>query len=50
MSPRLSSSSRCLSKAREYVDEAVGYMDSVPDSIYKDALLDLASYIVRRDR
>lgn len=41
---------RCLSKAREYVDEAVGYMDSVPDSIYKDALLDLASYIVRRDR
>ena len=41
---------RCLSKAREYVDEAVGYMDSVPDSIYKDALLDLASYIIRRDR
>lgn len=41
---------RCLSKAREYVDEAVGYMDSVPDSIYKDALLDLASYIVSRDR
>ena len=41
---------RCLSKAREYVDEAVGYMDSVPDSIYKDALMDLASYIVRRDR
>lgn len=41
---------RCLSKAREYVDEAVGYIDSVPDSIYKDALLDLASYIVRRDR
>ncbi len=41
---------RCLSKAREYVDEAVEYMDSVPDSIYKDALLDLASYIVRRDR
>lgn len=41
---------RCLSKAREYVDEAVGYMDSVPDSIYKDALLGLASYIVRRDR
>lgn len=41
---------RCLSKAREYVDEAVGYMDSVPDSIYKDALLDLASYIVCRDR
>lgn len=41
---------RCLSKAREYVDEAVGYMNSVPDSIYKDALLDLASYIVRRDR
>ena len=41
---------RCLSKAREYVDEAVGYMDSVPNSIYKDALLDLASYIVRRDR
>lgn len=41
---------RCLSKAREYVDEAVGYMDSVTDSIYKDALLDLASYIVRRDR
>lgn len=41
---------RCLSKAREYVVEAVGYMDSVPDSIYKDALLDLASYIVRRDR
>lgn len=41
---------RCLLKAREYVDEAVGYMDSVPDSIYKDALLDLASYIVSRDR
>ena len=41
---------RCLSKAREYVDKAVGYIDSVPDSIYKDALLDLASYIVRRDR
>lgn len=41
---------RCLSKAREYVDEAVGYIDPVPDSIYKDALLDLASYIVRRDR
>ena len=41
---------RCLSKAREYLDEAVGYMDSVTDYIYKDALLDLASYIVRRDR
>lgn len=41
---------RCLSKAREYVDEAVGYIDPVPDSIYKDALLDLASYIVSRDR
>ena len=42
--------SRCLEKARGIVREASGILDPIPDSIYKRALLSLASYIVDRDR
>ena len=41
---------RCLGRAEEFVDQAIGYLDQVPESVYKTALLDLAHYIVSRDR
>ena len=41
---------RCLARAREFVDQAVACLERVPDSIYKNSLLSLAQYIVRRDR
>ncbi len=42
--------SRCLEKARSIVNEALGLLDSIPDSIYKRSLLNLASFVVDRDR
>ena len=41
---------RCLARAEEFIDEAIACLDPVPDSVYKQALLNLAAYIVRRDR
>ncbi len=41
---------RCLQIARRFATEAVEYLDAVPDSRYKTALLQLADYIVCRDR
>ena len=41
---------RCLARAEEYVDQAIRCLDPVPDSIYKNSLLNLAHYIVSRDR
>ncbi len=41
---------RCLEKARSIANEALGLLDSIPDSVYKRSLLNLASYIVDRDR
>lgn len=41
---------RCLEKARAYVESARANLRSVPESIYKSALLNLADYIVSRDR
>ncbi len=42
--------SRCMAKARGIVAEALGLLDAIPDSVYKSSLLNLASYIVDRDR
>jgi len=41
---------RCLDKARAIVREALGMLDPLPDSIYKRSLLNLASFVVDRDR
>lgn len=40
----------CLDKARGIAEQAFSLMDAVPDSVYKEALLDLGRYVVRRDR
>jgi octaprenyl-diphosphate synthase len=42
--------SRCLDKARFIVSEALRMLDPIPDSIYKNSLLNLASFVVDRDR
>lgn len=41
---------RCLQKARVYIDSARANLEPVPESVYKTALLNLADYIVSRDR
>jgi octaprenyl-diphosphate synthase len=41
---------RCMSKAREIVDSAIPHLSCLKDSVYKDSLIDLARYIVSRDR
>ena len=41
---------RCLARAKELADQAVAYLDDVPDSVYRDSLIKLASFIVSRDR
>ena len=41
---------RCLARAKELADQAVSYLDDVPDSVYRDSLIKLASFIVSRDR
>ena len=42
--------SRCLSKAEFYVEQAIACLEPVPESKYKKSLLDLANYVVSRDR
>ena len=42
--------SRCLSKAEHYVEQAIACLEPVPESKYKKSLLDLANYVVSRDR
>jgi len=42
--------SRCLIKAKEIVDDALHYLDCIPDSDYKASIIGLAEYIVSRDR
>lgn len=41
---------RCYSVARAVVDEALSKLDCLADSEYKRALIDMAEYIVARDR
>lgn len=41
---------RCTSKAGEYIAAAKQYLSVLPDSPYKDSLIDLADYVIRRDR
>lgn len=41
---------RCLAKASAMVDSIISALDPLPASKYKDALLDLAGYVVRRER
>ena len=41
---------RCLARAKDLADQAVSYLDDVPDSVYRDSLIKLASFIVSRDR
>lgn len=42
--------SRCLEKARSIARDALVALESIPDSVYKRSLVNLASYIVDRDR
>ncbi len=41
---------RCLALAESIADEAVSFLDSLPDSRYRDAFLDVADYVVRRTK
>ncbi|MDO5862411.1 MAG: polyprenyl synthetase family protein [Thermoplasmata archaeon] len=41
---------RCMAKASAIIDSIVSLLDPLPQSKYKDALLDLAGYVVRRER
>lgn len=47
---RTDSIDRCRRVARSIVDEAMNSLVIIEDSIYKDSLIALADYIVRRDR
>ena len=40
----------CRKKADAIVDKALTYLDTIPESKYKDSLIGLARYIVDRDR
>lgn len=41
---------RCLALADRMAEDAVSYLGAVPESRYRDALTDLAEYVVRRER
>lgn len=41
---------RCYAKASELAEEAILDLDFLPDSVYKQSMIDLARYIVSRDR
>lgn len=41
---------RCIEKASMFADEAKKNIVGMPDSVYKDSLLDLADYVIRRNR
>ena len=41
---------RCVEKARAMVDSILPYLDALPPSVYRDALADLAAFVVRRER
>ena len=41
---------RCTLRAEEYIAAAKQHLSVLPDSIYKDSLIDLADYVIRRDR
>lgn len=41
---------RCVAKAEEYSAQAKACLESFPESVYKDALMDLADYVIRRNR
>lgn len=40
----------CRIKAEKMIDDAISALDSLRDSIYKDSLIQLANFIVSRDR
>lgn len=42
--------SRCLEKAKIFINRACNHLSSFPDSIYKQSMLSLADYIVCRNR
>lgn len=41
---------RCHARAAAFAEQALGYLEQVPASVYRDAMADLAEYIVSRDR
>lgn len=41
---------RCMEKANEIAMESRDQLGTLPDSKYKDALLDVADYVIRRER
>mgnify|MGYP004657835997 CR=1 FL=1 len=41
---------RCVEKAEGYSAQAKASLESLPGSVYKDALIDLADYVIRRNR
>lgn len=50
MLKKTDSVSKCMSKAEDLIEEAIENLAVLKDSVYKTALVDLANYIVRRDR
>ena len=40
----------CRKKAEKIVEEAISYLDIIPESQYRDSMIALAKYIVDRDR
>jgi geranylgeranyl pyrophosphate synthase len=41
---------RCYNLANYYADKAIAELGPIPDSVYKQALIDFAKFIVSRDR
>lgn len=41
---------RCKALAESYMSDAMTALSSIPDSVYKDALIDFADFIISRDR
>ena len=40
----------CRKRAEAMIDEALTFLEPIPESVYKDSLIGLAKYIVSRDR
>jgi octaprenyl-diphosphate synthase len=41
---------RCMSKAKDIIENAITLLSCIEDSVYKDSLIGLARYVVSRDR
>jgi octaprenyl-diphosphate synthase len=41
---------KCITKAKEIIENAIPHLSCLADSVYKDSLIGLARYVVSRDR